>query len=146
MAKHWDGKSERRLSERRVGWNPMCAEHMVIQESTREHRDVVCGKIAMLRQDHGEEIKRLDADIGTIRTDIKLALTWKAFVFFMGIAALIIGSGFSFFGYEIRNQRIDTAAKWDSIDKMLDQVVNSQTIVLYRLQLLDRKQDEEKRK
>ena len=46
----WNGH-ERREHERRNNWPcGVCAEHDVIQNGTKEHREIVCGKIAEVKK------------------------------------------------------------------------------------------------
>ena len=81
MAK-WDGTDRRhclddgREGRRAADWH--CGDHVVIQESTKEHRAIVCGKITSLKQDSEKDLASLkeyhDADL----EDIKLEIAKKA--------------------------------------------------------------------
>lgn len=48
MKKSWDG-TDRRVEERRRDFKPKCALCDIIQSSTKEHREVVCAKIAEVK-------------------------------------------------------------------------------------------------
>jgi hypothetical protein len=46
----WDGNTERRKHERRADWcDGVCAQHEIIQNGTKEHRQIVCNKIAEVK-------------------------------------------------------------------------------------------------
>ena len=66
MAK-WDGHNDRRINERRKDWPcGVCAEHEIIQNGTKEHRSIVCAKIAEVK-----DTVRNKADIKDLRGAMK---------------------------------------------------------------------------
>jgi hypothetical protein len=83
--KHWYGKQDRRIDERRRDWPVgVCGEHCLIQDQTKEHRGTVCSKIA-----------GVDTKLEKLRD---ATVPWKIFAFLFTFSVLVVGAGFGYFG------------------------------------------------
>jgi hypothetical protein len=61
MTKHSVEHTERRIKERRADWcNGVCSQHEVIQNGTKEHRQIVCAKIAEVKVDMEKKANHSD--------------------------------------------------------------------------------------
>ena len=97
----WDG-TERRQAQgegkegRRAG-DYHCPDHAIIQESTKEHRSIVCGKIRTVKEDSEKDLSALRAYHDQDVEDLKLAINsdlrgmMKFVTVLMTIAVLVIG-------------------------------------------------------
>lgn len=103
----WDGITERRKENpipgkegRRQG-DIHCPDHAIIQESTKEHRVIVCGKIRAVKDDSEKDLAALksyhDADMGELKLEIgkkadqkDLRGITKFVSFLVSIATLVI--------------------------------------------------------
>ena len=96
-----------------------CPEHEYIQDSTKESRERVCGKIA-----------KVEAEVGKM-------VQWKIFALLVSLAVVVIGSGFGFFGVQIgkTNDLIQLQTeKMGSINQTVG-------VVLWRLDGMEKKVD-----
>ena len=98
MAK-WDGQDRRHMApdgrdgRRAADWH--CGDHVVIQESTREHRAIVCGKITSLKQDSEKDLASLreyhDADLEDIKVEIAKKADGKDLRGMLKLVSILIG-------------------------------------------------------
>ena len=104
----YNGVERRQLdSGRRVGDRDFCAEHHIIQEDRKDHRAVVCGKIASLKEDYLRDVEEVKenmtdleknvqrkADVEMLHTKANIA-DLKGLIKFMscmvGLCGIIIG-------------------------------------------------------
>ena len=99
----WDGITERRKENpipgkegRRQG-DVHCPDHAIIQESTKEHRTIVCGKIRTVKEDSEKDLAALKAYHDQDMEDLRLGINgdlrgMMRFVsVLMTIAVLVIG-------------------------------------------------------
>lgn len=74
----WDGKERRREQaegrEGRRAGDYHCPDHAVIQESSREHRTIVCGKIKTVKEDTEKDLSALRAYHDQDMEDLKLGI------------------------------------------------------------------------
>jgi hypothetical protein len=79
MVKPWDGKERRKESpipykEGRREGDVHCPDHALIQENAKEHRVVVCGKIAAIKTDAEKDLAeckaRHDADLSCVQSEM----------------------------------------------------------------------------
>jgi hypothetical protein len=127
----WDG-TERR-SEQRDGregrregdWH--CPDHAVIQESTREHRSIVCGKIKTIKDDAEKDLAALrvyhDKDVEDLKLgingDLRGMLRFVSVL--MTIAVLVIGGQ----ALWLRSDISDVGSKIQRLNQRVTESVDS---------------------
>lgn len=86
-------------SGRRTSDRDFCAEHHMIQEDKKEHRNIVCGKIKTLREETIADISRVDGEIKNVDRkietikDLMIGKYWFRVVI-SGVCAAILYIGF----------------------------------------------------
>lgn len=166
----WDGIERRQtqrdgMEGRRVG-DYHCPDHHMIQESTKEHRQIVCGKIRTVKADAEHDLEELkkyhDSDLAEVKTELGTKADIKdlrGLVKFVGlmvtICCIVVGgiamwlrsditNGFSDVGTKIQrlNQRVtegvDERVKMDiEQTKQLENISGEMRVVSWRLSQLE---------
>jgi len=126
MAK-WNGH-ERRGEERRHGWcTGVCAEHELIQDSTKEHRGAVCSKIA-----------GVDTKLEKLRD---ATVPWKVFVLIASAAIIVVGAGFGFFGVKLDKIENKHDISMDKISTVLSGMAQTQASMLWKITEIEKHND-----
>lgn len=96
----YNGEERRHLnSGRRTSDRDFCAEHHIIQEDKKEHRNMVCNKIKTLREETNTDISRVDEEIKNVHRkvetikDLMIGKYWFRIVI-SGVCAAILYIGF----------------------------------------------------
>ena len=106
-----------KLGRRSYDWH--CGEHELIQQSTKDHRKLVCGKIAELRE------------------ELRGVVSWKLVVFLVPIAVVILGSGFGYFAYQIDRNADIQAMSMVRIASTLEEIQQSQVLMKHQINQLN---------
>jgi hypothetical protein len=102
-----------KLGRRGYDWH--CGEHQLIQESTRAHRQLVCGKIAELRKELGGVV------------------SWKIVVLLVPVAVIILGAGFGYFAVQLDRMTDRTEMSMIRIGATLDEIQQSQAVMKHQI-------------
>lgn len=113
--------AEGQLGRRRLDWH--CAEHPLIQESARDHRNVVCGKITVMQ------------------AEVKKMVTWKIFAFFTTFAVAVVGAGFGFFSMHIDRLSDRHYSAMTEIQESLHSIRSAQTVMGLQIDAVKARQD-----
>jgi hypothetical protein len=106
-----------KLGRRHYDWH--CGEHHLIQETTKNHRQLVCGKIAALHD------------------ELKNVVSWKVVVLLVPIAVIVLGSGFGYFAYQIDRNADIQAGSMVRIASTLEEIQQAQVLMKYKINQLD---------
>ena len=127
MADQYTGAERRvpladgQLGRRRLDWH--CAEHPLIQESTRDHRNVVCGKITAMQ------------------IEVKKMVPWRVFVFLTTFGVMVIGAGFGFFSMHIDRLSDRHYSSMKEIQTILHSIQSAQTVMGLQIDAVKARQD-----
>ena len=110
-----------RLGRRSYDWH--CGEHALIQSTTKDHRSMVCGKIADLRN------------------ELRGVVSWKVVVLLVPIAVIILGSGFGYFAYQIDKNADRQAMGMIKISSTLEEIQQSQAVMKHQIGAIKERQD-----
>ena len=110
-----------KLGRRSYDWH--CGEHNLIQETTKNHRQLVCGKIEALRN------------------ELKTVVSWKVVVLLVPIAVVVLGSGFSYFAFQIDKNAERQAYSMIKIASTLEEIQQSQAVMKHQIGTIKERQD-----
>ena len=127
MVSDYTGPERRRELEqgkwgrRHYDWH--CAEHELIQSSTKDHRTMVCGKIA------------------AVQAEVKQSVSWKVFAFLLGFAVLVLGSGFGYFATQLDRVADKQDSSVRQINSSLEEIKQSQAVMEHKISAIKERQD-----
>jgi hypothetical protein len=137
-AKHWDGKSERRIQERREGWcNGVCTLHDTIQDSSREHRDLVCGKINALRVETENNVKRIDEEIKDVVSDIKEIRRSIVGKYWFHVVVAGLCFGIMYVGFQQHWAFTKILSNQSEFSVQMNQIENNQIVIKEKVRSLE---------
>lgn len=127
----WDGTERRHVQRdgqdgRRAG-DYHCPDHAIIQESTKEHRSIVCGKIRTLKEDAEKDLSALRAYHDQDMEDVKLSINkdlrgmMKFITVLMTIATLVIGGQ----ALWLRSDISDVGVKVQRLNQRMSESIDS---------------------
>ena len=94
-----------------------CVDHPFIQGATKDHRELVCGKIAALK------------------LEVAKMVSWKIYAFLFGFSVLVVGSGFGFFGTQIGKLSDKHETAMDTIQLSLGKLETNQAVMFSEAKL-----------
>jgi len=121
----WNGHERRDHSPgRRSEDRGVCPEHYIIQDGTKDHRQLVCGKIAGIKQ----EIERM--------------VPWKVLMLIVALSVTVVGSGFGFFGVAINRLADRHEAAMSEISREMRTLATGQAVLLVKVVAIEAKTDQ----
>ena len=112
-----DGREGRRPADRH------CSQHEIIQEVTKDHRTLVCGKITALN------------------VELDKMVSWKIFAFLFTFSVLVVGAGFGFFGTKLEKLSDRQEASMDSIQTIVSGIATTQSVMMVKVVEIEKRQD-----